>query len=37
VCDISSVVWISQTAVSHPLRVLRNMALVKYQKDGKIA
>ena len=37
VCDISAVIGISQSAVSHQLRVLRNMALVKYRKDGKIA
>lgn len=37
VCDLAFLIGISQSAVSHQLRVLRNMALVKYRKDGKIA
>lgn len=37
VCDLSALVGISQSAVSHQLRVLRNMDLVKYRKDGRIA
>ncbi len=36
VCDISEVLNMSVSAVSHQLRVLRNMKLVKYRKDGKI-
>lgn len=36
VCDISAVLDMSMSAVSHQLRVLRNMKLVKYRKDGKI-
>ena len=35
VCDISAVLDISISAVSHQLRVLRQMNLVKYRKDGK--
>ena len=37
VCDIATLVGISQSAASHQLRVLRNMDLVKYRKEGKIA
>jgi len=37
VCDIASVVGISQSAASHQLRILRNLKLVKYRKEGKIA
>jgi ArsR family transcriptional regulator len=36
VCDISSVLGVSQSATSHQLRVLRNAQLVKYVKKGKI-
>jgi len=35
VCDISAVLDMSMSAVSHQLRVLRNMKLVKYRKKGK--
>ncbi len=35
VCDISSIINISQSAVSHQLRVLRQTRLVKYRKEGK--
>ena len=37
VCDLSSVLDMTLYAVSHQLRVLRNMKLVKYRKDGKMA
>jgi DNA-binding transcriptional ArsR family regulator len=36
VCDISTVLDMSISAVSHQLRVLRNMNLVKYKKEGKV-
>ena len=36
VCDISHLLEVSQSAVSHQLRVLRNMRLVKFRKAGKI-
>jgi DNA-binding transcriptional ArsR family regulator len=36
VCDISAVLDMSISAVSHQLRVLRNMNLVKHRKEGKI-
>lgn len=35
VCDIASIIGMSQSAVSHQLRVLRNLRLVKYRKEGK--
>lgn len=35
VCDISAILDMSISAVSHQLRVLRNMKLVKNRKDGK--
>ncbi|MFZ5945891.1 MAG: ArsR/SmtB family transcription factor [Bacillota bacterium] len=35
VCDISAILEMSQSAISHQLRVLRNLRLVKYRKDGK--
>jgi len=35
VCDIANLLGTSKSAVSHQLRVLRNMRLVKYRKDGK--
>lgn len=36
VCDISAILNMSISAVSHQLRILRNMKLVKYRKNGKI-
>ena len=37
VCDLATIVGASQSAVSHSLRALRQMDLVRYRKDGKIA
>ena len=37
VCDLAFVVGASQSAVSHSLRALRQMDLVRYRKVGKIA
>ena len=37
VCDISEVLSMSQSAVSHQLRTLRSKNLVKYTKEGKQA
>lgn len=37
VCDLAHLVGASQSAVSHSLRALRQMKLVKFRKDGKIA
>lgn len=36
VCDISSLLDISQSAISHQLRVLRDLKLVKFEKQGKL-
>ena len=36
VCDIVALIGMSQSAVSHQLRVLRNCRLVKFRKDGKV-
>src|SRR3989304_1460455 len=36
VCDLSAVLGMSQSAVSHQLRLLRNLNLVKYRKEGRI-
>jgi len=36
VCDISSVLELSVSAVSHQLRLLRNLGLVKYRNEGKL-
>lgn len=37
VCDISEILDMSQSAVSHQLRTLRGKNLVKYTKEGKQA
>lgn len=35
VCDITKLVGMTQSAVSHQLRVLKTARLVKYRKEGK--
>ncbi len=35
VCDIAETISMTQSAVSHQLRLMRNMKLVKYRKEGK--
>ncbi len=35
VCDISRLLGLTQSAVSHQLRVLKGSRLVKFRKDGK--
>jgi len=37
VCDLSNLLNVSQSAVSHSLRSLRQMKLVRFRKEGKIA
>ena len=37
VCDLSNLLGVSQSAVSHSLRALRQMRLVHFRKEGKIA
>jgi ArsR family transcriptional regulator, lead/cadmium/zinc/bismuth-responsive transcriptional repressor len=36
VCDISALIGVSVSAISHQLRLLRGMRLVKHHKDGKM-
>lgn len=36
VCDIAVLLNMTQSAISHQLRVLKQARLVKYKKDGKI-
>ena len=36
VCDLAEVVGMTQSAVSHQLRILKQMKLVKNRRDGKI-
>ncbi|MFW6269967.1 MAG: ArsR/SmtB family transcription factor [Bacillota bacterium] len=35
VCDLSELLGMSSSAISHQLRVLRNNNLVKYRKEGR--
>ena len=37
VCDLANVLGASQSVVSHSLRALRQMRLVRYRREGKIA
>lgn len=37
VCDISHILGLSISAVSHQLRLLRSLGLVKYRSEGKMA
>jgi len=37
VCDLAAVVNISESAVSHQLRLLRTGRIVTYRKEGRIA
>ena len=37
VCEIANLLETTKSAISHQLRILRNMRLVKYRKDGKMA
>ena len=36
VCDIAAVAGISESAVSHQLRLLRSMRLVKFRRAGRL-
>lgn len=36
VCDLSAIAGISESAVSHQLRVLREQQLVTFRKDGRV-
>lgn len=37
VCDIAAAVGMEHSAISHQLRLLRNMRVVKFRKEGKSA
>ncbi len=37
VCDIANLIGTTKSAVSHQLRIFRNMGLVAYRKEGKMA
>ncbi len=37
VCDLATIVARSRPAVSHQLRLLRDLRLVKYRRDGRMA
>ena len=37
VCDLSEAVGVSQSAVSHHLRHLRQLRLVRFRKEGRMA
>lgn len=36
VCDIAALIDVTQPAISHHLKVLRQLQLVKYRREGKI-
>jgi ArsR family transcriptional regulator, lead/cadmium/zinc/bismuth-responsive transcriptional repressor len=36
VCDLTSILAMTQPAVSHQLRTLKKMKLIKYRKSGKV-
>lgn len=35
VCDIAELLGMTQSAISHQLRILKQMKLVKFRRDGK--
>ena len=37
VCDLAELLGMSQSAISHQLRVLRNLRLVKFRREGRKA
>jgi ArsR family transcriptional regulator, lead/cadmium/zinc/bismuth-responsive transcriptional repressor len=37
VCDLAALLGMSMSAVSHQLRLLRQMGLVKFRKEGRMA
>ncbi|MGH2425942.1 MAG: ArsR/SmtB family transcription factor [bacterium] len=36
VCDLAEIVGITDSAVSHQLRLLRALGLVRYRRDGRV-
>ncbi len=37
VCDLATLLNVTRSAVSHQLRLLKNLRLVKFRRDGKIS
>lgn len=37
VCDLATLIGVSVSAISHQLRVLRGLRIVKYRREGKLA
>ena len=37
VCDIAALLGMTDSAISHQLRILKNLRLVRYRKKGKMA
>ena len=37
VCDLAALIGLSESAVSHQLRLLRSLRVVKYRREGKMA
>lgn len=36
VCDLAEVIGVSQSGISHQLRLLKQMKVVKYRKEGRV-
>ncbi len=36
VCDISAILEMTESAISHQLRLLRNLKLVKFRREGRV-
>ncbi|MFQ5707966.1 MAG: ArsR/SmtB family transcription factor [bacterium] len=36
-CDIATLLGVSRSAISHQLRLLKNLRLVKFRREGKIS
>ncbi|MEE9305381.1 MAG: metalloregulator ArsR/SmtB family transcription factor [bacterium] len=36
VCDLAAILGMSQSAVSHQLRLLRSLRLVRYRREGRM-
>ena len=36
VCDLAAYLGLSESAVSHQLRILRNLKIVRYRREGKV-
>jgi len=36
VCDLAAIIGVSQSAISHQLRILKTARLVKFRREGKV-